>query len=231
MKQKLENILKDFEVDQQTVVDQNSLNELRQKYLGKKGQISLVMPMLKDVAQEMKREMGMLVNSVKTQIETKINELQQNLEASKVQREINNAKKIDITLPCKETVGSLHPITISQKELEDIFISMGFVVEDGREVETEFNNFIAVNVPATHPARDMQDTFWLNNGQLLKSHTSALQNTILKKYHGPLKAIFPGRCFRNEALDSGHENTFFQMEGMIVDKNVTVANLIYRTII
>jgi phenylalanyl-tRNA synthetase alpha chain len=104
---------------------------------------------------------------------------------------------------------------------------MGFTVEDGNEVETEYNNFEAVNVPKFHPARDMQDTFYLNNGQVLKTHTSASQNRIMRKYGAPLKAIFPGRCFRNEELDASHENTFFQMEGMMIDKNVSISNLIY----
>lgn len=124
-------------------------------------------------------------------------------------------------------LGSLHPITIVQKELEDIFISMGFSVEDGNEVETEYNNFEAVNVPKFHPARDMQDTYWLENGQLLKTQTSAAQNKIMKKYGAPLKAIFPGRCFRNEELDACHENTFFQMEGMVIDKDISISNLIF----
>ena len=143
------------------------------------------------------------------------------------EQEIENAKPIDFTLPVKTNTGSLHPRTIILKELEDVFVSMGFVVEDGFEVETEYNNFDAVNVPANHPARDMQDTFWLDNGQVLKTHTSAAQNRILKKYGPHCRAIFPGRCFRNESLDAGHENTFFQMEGIVVDKVVSVANLIY----
>ena len=104
---------------------------------------------------------------------------------------------------------------------------MGFTVEDGNEIETEYNNFEAVNIPKNHPARDMQDTFYLENGQVLKTHTSAAQNRIMKKYGAPLKAIFPGRCFRNEELDASHENTFFQIEGMMIDKDVSVANLIY----
>jgi len=124
-------------------------------------------------------------------------------------------------------VGSLHPRTIVQQELEEIFKSMGFIVEDGKEIVSEYECFDAVNVPATHPARDMQDTFWLDNGELLKTQTSALQNHILRKYGGNVRAIFPGRCFRNEAVDHSHENTFFQMEGMVVGKDVTVSNLIY----
>ena len=143
------------------------------------------------------------------------------------ENKINNTKKVDLTLPTDLNIGSLHPITIVQKEVEEIFESMGFTVEDGNEVETEYNNFEAVNVPKHHPARDMQDTFWLENGQLLKTQTSAAQNRIMKKYGTPLKAIFPGRCFRNEELDASHENTFFQMEGMMIDKDVSIANLIY----
>ena len=104
---------------------------------------------------------------------------------------------------------------------------MGFTVEDGNEVETEYNNFEAVNVPKFHPARDMQDTYWLENGEVLKTQTSAAQNKIMKKYGGPLKAIFPGRCFRNEEVDASHDNTFFQMEGMVIDKDISISNLIF----
>jgi phenylalanyl-tRNA synthetase alpha chain len=109
---------------------------------------------------------------------------------------------------------------------------MGFVIEDGLEIQTEYNNFEAVNIPKDHPARDMQDTFYLENGQLLKTHTSAAQNTIMRKYGPPrpgqaLKALFPGRCFRNENIDASHENTFFQLEGMMIGENISISNLIY----
>lgn len=227
MKQKLEQIKKEFNLEIEKVNTFELLENLKLKYMGKKGLINQVMPMLKDVAPEDKREMGMLVNSIKTLIEEGISGVQQKLEEQKLQSELNNAKQIDITLPVDVATGSLHPRTILQHEIEQVFISMGFTVDKGNEIETEFNNFDAVNVPATHPARDMQDTFWLNNGQVLKTHTSAGQNRILSKYKGTCRVIFPGRCFRNEALDAGHENTFFQMEGVIVDKEVSVANLIY----
>ena len=227
MLQKIEEVKKQFASDSEAVVTQKDLEELRLKYMGKKGLITNLMPMLKDVPNDQKREMGMKINGVKTEIENTLTALATELEAKRVEEQINNAEKIDITLPVETGVGSLHPRTIIQKEVEDVFISMGFVVDMGNEVETEFNNFDAVNVPATHPARDVQDTFWLNNGQVLKTHTSAGQNRILSKYKGTCKVVFPGRCFRNEALDAGHENTFFQMEGVIVDENVSVANLIY----
>ncbi|MBE7082574.1 MAG: phenylalanine--tRNA ligase subunit alpha [Clostridiales bacterium] len=217
----------EFDADLKNVQDDKSLEDLRVAYLGKKGKITLAMGMIREIAPESRREFGQGINAIKNKVESTINELKEKLAVEKVARDIANEKAIDITLPTKATKGSLHPRTTLQKEIEDIFVSMGFSVEDGYEVETEYNNFDAVNVPKNHPARDMQDTFWLDNGQLLKTQTSAAQNRILRKYNGPLKAIFPGRCFRNEALDHSHENTFFQIEGMLVDKDVSVANLIY----
>ena len=229
MKQQIEKISIEFDEEIKAVENQSQLEELRVKYLGKSGKITAIMPMMKQVPAEDKREVGMLINELKGKIESDIVEMQEEFKQRAIMEEINNAEVIDITLPVETNVGSLHPRTIVQKEIEDVFVSMGFVVEEGCEVETEYNNFDAVNVPANHPARDMQDTFWLNNGQVLKTHTSAAQNRILKKYKNnmPIRAIFPGRCFRNEELDAGHENTFFQLEGIIVDKNVSVANLIY----
>ena len=229
MKQEIEKVSLEFDSEIKSVASQAQLEELRVKYLGKSGKITAIMPMMKTVPAEQKREMGMLVNELKGKIESAIATMQEEFKQRAIMEEINNAERIDITLPVDTKVGSLHPRTIVQKEIEDVFVSMGFVVEEGNEIETEYNNFDAVNVPANHPARDMQDTFWLNNGQVLKTHTSAAQNRILKKYKNnmPIRAIFPGRCFRNEELDAGHENTFFQLEGIIVDENVSVANLIY----
>lgn len=227
MKEKLQHILKSFEEDIKKVVTYDDLEKIRVEYLSKKGYIPQIMPMLREVPNEQKKEIGQLVNSVKNQIEDELKNTKHMLDMKEIEKNISNSEKIDITLPVENNIGSLHPRTTIQKEIEDIFIGMGFSVEDGKEVETEYNNFDAVNVPKNHPARDMQDTFWLDNGELLKTHTSASQNRILRKYNGPLKAIFPGRCFRNEALDHSHENTFFQIEGMVVDKDVSVANLIF----
>lgn len=229
MKQEIEKVSLEFDSEIKSIENQAQLEELRVKYLGKSGKITAIMPMMKTVPNEQKREIGMLINELKGKIETAVASMQEEFKQRAILEEINNAERIDITLPVDTQVGSLHPRTIVQKEIEDVFVSMGFVVEEGYEIETEYNNFDAVNVPSNHPARDMQDTFWLNNGQVLKTHTSAAQNRILKKYKNnmPIRAIFPGRCFRNEELDAGHENTFFQLEGIIVDENVSVANLIY----
>ena len=223
----LELCLESFKQELQNVNSISALEELRVKYLGKKGQVTELMGKIREIPNEQKREYGQKINQVKTEIETAISTLKEKLENEKVANEIANEKKIDITLPTNTPSGSLHPRTTLAKEIEDVFISMGFTVEDSPELDTEYNNFDAVNVAKNHPARDMQDTFWLTNGELLRTHTSASQNRVLRKYNGPLKAIFPGRCFRNEALDHSHENTFFQLEGMLVDKDVSVANLIY----
>lgn len=203
------------------------IEELRVEYLGKKGKIVEILKDLKNVEASKRKEVATIANEIKAEIEKRIEEKKLELKDKEYEERIKNTKKVDLSLPVENNIGSLHPITIVQKELEEIFETMGFTVEDGREVETEYNNFEAVNVPKHHPARDMQDTFWLENGQLLKTQTSAAQNKIMKKYGAPLKAIFPGRCFRNEELDASHENTFFQMEGMMIDKDVSIANLIY----
>ncbi len=203
------------------------VENIRVEYLGKKGEVIEILKNLKNVEASKRKEIGERANKLRVEIEKLIESKKEELKEKEYEDRINNAEKIDLTVPVDDKVGSLHPITIVQRELEDIFTGMGFTVEDGNEVETEYNNFEAVNVPKYHPARDMQDTFWLENGELLKTQTSAAQNKIMLKYGAPLKAIFPGRCFRNEALDASHENTFFQMEGMMIDKNVSISNLIY----
>jgi phenylalanyl-tRNA synthetase alpha chain len=123
--------------------------------------------------------------------------------------------------------GSIHPITQIQTEIEQLFVSLGFTVLDGPEVETEYNNFDALNIPPDHPARDMQDTFWLSDGHLLRTHTSPVQIRGMKTLGPPLRMIAPGRVFRNEEVDASHEHTFYQLEGMMIDRDVSVGNLIY----
>ena len=227
MKEKIEQLKMEFD---RVIHEHNSMeeiDELRVAYLGKKGKVTELMQGLKDVAATERRDMGIAINNFKQYFEGLIENKVKEAKELELQKEINNAERIDITIPSGERCGSLHPITVVQKEVEEIFKSMGFVVEDGNEIETEFNNFDAVNVPRNHPARDMQDTFWLDNGEVLKTQTSAGQNRILRKYGAPCKVIFPGRCFRNESVDASHENTFFQLEGMMVGRDINVANLIY----
>lgn len=227
MEEKLYNVKKEFLEDLEMIESMQDYDIVRVKFLGKNGYVTQLLQGLRNVPNEQKKEMGQKINGLKQQVEKSLEEKLEILKEQELEKQIANCKRIDITMPTNKQNGSLHPITVVQKEVEEVFKSMGFVVEDGNEIETEFNNFEAVNVPKNHPARDMQDTFWLENGQVLKTHTSASQNRILRKYGAPCKVIFPGRCFRNESLDASHENTFFQLEGMMVGENINVANLIY----
>lgn len=227
MEEKLSLLKEQLEKDMKEIKIATDVENIRVEYLGKRGKVVEILKNLKNVEPSKRKEVGQKANKLREEIESLVEQKKQELKEKEYENRIKNAEKIDITVPVDDKIGSLHPITIVQKELEEIFTGMGFTVEDGNEVETEYNNFEAVNVPKYHPARDMQDTFWLENGELLKTQTSAAQNKIMLKYGAPLKAIFPGRCFRNEALDASHENTFFQMEGMMIDKDVSIANLIY----
>jgi phenylalanyl-tRNA synthetase alpha chain len=130
-------------------------------------------------------------------------------------------------LPAYATLGSLHPITIVGHEVTEILKRMGFTIVSGPEMESEYYNFEALNIPKTHPARDMQDTYWLSNGKLLRTHTSPNQVRAMQNYGAPIRICAPGRCFRNEDLDACHENTFFQLEGMVIDKDISISNLLY----
>lgn len=223
----LEQIKELFESEISKVKTNDDLNNVRTMFLGKNGHLTSCMKLIKDLSIEEKKAFGIEVNILKDAVNMGIDNKKIELENASIQEQLEKMEKVDLTTPAEEKRGSLHPVTIIQERLVNIFRGMGFSIEDGNEVETEYNNFEAVNVPKFHPARDMQDTFYLNNGQVLKTHTSASQNRIMRKYGAPLKAIFPGRCFRNEELDASHENTFFQMEGMMIDKNVSISNLIY----
>ena len=210
------------------------LDKIRVAYLGKKGSITALLKGMKDLSPEERKSFGAEVNKLKTFAAEKIEEKITELKEKEVEREIASMPQFDITTPVDLTRGSYPPITLVQRQCEAIFKSMGFTVEDYPEVVTDYECFEALNIPKHHPARDMQDTYYLDNGQLLKSHTSAAQNAIYKKYKDalinegkPIKAIFPGRCFRNEATDANHENTFFQMEGVMVDKDISISNLIF----
>ena len=227
MNEKIQALKQSFQQELENAKSSEAVEKLRVAYLGKKGAVTELLKELKDVAGEQKKEMGQHINQLKRQVEEKIAEQVEKIRAEEEEAQIAAAEQYDVTLPVSEEVGSYHPITLVQRELEEIFASMGFTIEDFKEIVTDYECFEAVNIPKDHPARDMQDTYYLENGQLLKTHTSAAQNAIMRKYGAPLRAIFPGRCFRNEATDACHENTFFQMEGIMIDKNISISNLIY----
>ncbi|MFN7142674.1 MAG: phenylalanine--tRNA ligase subunit alpha [Myxococcota bacterium] len=213
-----------FDADLAGVSTEVALVQLRARYLGRDG---IVTNLRKNVdfstlSPEEKKGFGQAFNELKTHVETAIEEA-----AARIAAGVGETVDFDRTLPgIDHRVGAIHPILSTQIEVEDILRSMGFQVFTGDEVVTEYENFDALNIPADHPARDMQDTFWMENGMVLRTHTSSMQNRALRTLGLPLRAIFPGRCFRNEALDLTHENTFYQLEGMMVDTDVSVANLI-----
>ena len=169
---------------------------------------------------EEKKVMGPLLNQTKKELEEAFS---QRLE------EVNQQISYDFdeTLPTYVENGSLHPITLVAKEMTDILKKMGFTVVSGPEMEEEYYNFEALNIPKDHPARDMQDTYYLDNGKLLRTHTSPNQVRAMQKYGAPLKVCAPGRVFRNEDMDANHDTTFFQLEGMVIDKGISISNLIY----
>lgn len=224
---KIKQIAEAFKKEMTGITSTEELEKLRVAYLGKKGSITELLKGLRDIDANEKKEIGQKINVLKQETLAAIGEKSEQILAAVQQAELKNGKHYDVTMPAPIKTGTLHPITIVQRELEEIFQSMGFTIEDYPEVVTEYSNFEAVNIPKYHPARDMQDTYYLDNGQLLKTHTSAAQNAILRKYGSPCRAIFPGRCFRNEATDASHENTFFQMEGIMVGKDISISNLIY----
>ena len=207
--------------------DPAAVEELRVAYLGKKGPVADLMTELRNVPKEEKAQAGQLINTLKGELAGALSAKDEALRKALLEARIKGAKPYNPSLPTKTECGSYHPITLVQREVESIFASMGFTIEDYPEVTDDYHCFEALNIPKHHPARDMQDTYYLSSGQLLKTHTSAAQNHIMRKYGAPLRAIFPGRCFRNEATDACHENTFFQMEGMMIDENISISNLIY----
>ena len=225
MKEQIELLKSRFADELKSAVGLSELETIRINFLGKKGHVAELMKGLRDV--EDKKAAGQLINSFKTEVEDAITAAETALKEAEIAAQVRSAKKYNPTLSYERDLGSYHPITLATREVEAIFESMGFTIEDYAEIVGDYECFEALNIPKHHPARDMQDTYYLDNGQLLKTHTSAAQNAIMKKYGAPLRAIFPGRCFRNESTDACHENTFFQMEGMMIDENISISNLIY----
>ncbi|HEY1949001.1 MAG TPA: phenylalanine--tRNA ligase subunit alpha [Bryobacteraceae bacterium] len=203
------------------------LETVRVDALGRKGTLAQISKEFGRLTPEERSRLGKLLNSVKQDLESECQAKQQRFEQAALTERLAN-EWIDVTLPAPGIrPGSLHPITQIQTEIEDLFTSLGFAVLDGPEMESEEHNFDALNIPPAHPARDMQDTFWLSNGQLLRTHTSPVQVRGMRALGAPLRMIAPGRVFRNEEVDASHEHTFYQVEGMMIDRNVSVANLIY----
>ena len=205
----------------------DDLEAMRVDVLGRKGSLAEMSKQMAKLEPAMRAAIGKLLNQVKQTLEAEFEKRKSAFESAALAKRLES-EWLDLTLPAGGTrPGSIHPLTQIQNEIEDLFVSMGFTVLDGPEVETEFNNFDALNIPHDHPARDMQDTFWLKGGNLLRTHTSPVQIRGMMRLGPPLRMIAPGRVFRNEEVDPSHEHTFYQLEGMMVDRNVSIAHLIY----
>lgn len=203
----------------------SEIEDLRVKYLGKKGEVSAILKQLGGLSAEERPVIGQLANEVRAKIETAITEAKERLERVALNAKLES-ESVDVTMPGKAgKIGGLHPINTVLNDMIDIFRSMGFDVVDGPEVETDYYNFEALNVPADHPARDMQDTFYLNDGLLLRTQTSAAQIRTMKTRKPPIRIVCPGRVFRADEVDATHSPVFHQMEGLVVDKGITMCDL------
>ena len=220
MEEELKKIVEEMQEELKSCEKEADILNVKSKYVGKKSRISEILSNLKNMSIEEKRKYGSLINNTKKDLENIINEF--------LEQQLNqNNTSFDDTLDYEINIGSLHPVTIVAKEVTDCMKKMGFTVVSGPEMETEYYNFEALNIPKDHPARDMQDTYYLDNGMLLRTQTSGNQIHAMEKYGAPLKVCSPGRVFRNEDLDANHENTFFQGEGMVIDKEISIENLLY----
>lgn len=239
-KQKFNVLKRTIKKEFESVKDEAGLEKFRVKYLGRGGEFNKILSQLPKLSEKQKKFVGESINILKKETEKLIKGKFQYFKDLKLKEEFRK-EKIDITAPFKKPfVGHLHPLTLIQRKIFKIFEGIGFEIILGPEVENEYNNFDALNIPKNHPARDLWDTFWLkdktlfiskdkkdqfNKNLLLRTHTSPVQIRYMKKHNPPFRIISPGRCFRYEATDSTHNFQFYQLEGLMVDKNITMANL------
>lgn len=225
MKEKLQAIMESALKQIEEAVDSEKLNDARVSFLGKKGELTQVLKSLKDVAPEDRPKVGQLVNEARETIEKRLDERKKEFDKKLLDLKLAT-ETIDVTLPAKKPmIGHRHPNTIALDEVKKIFIGMGYQVVDGPEVEFDYYNFEALNIPANHPAKDEQDTFYINDKLLLRTQTSSVQVHVMEKQKPPIRIIAPGRVFRSDEVDATHSPSFHQVEGLVIDKNVTFADL------
>ena len=199
-----------------------SFDDLKNKYLGRKGELSNLLKEVKNLSKEEKPKIGKLANEIKKELTDLFNKTE-----AIVKGEVKKDTDFDSSLPGKKKkVGNLHPSTIIQREIESAFVSMGFKIYDGPQLDSDYYNFTALNIPEDHPAKGDMDTFWVEDNNVLRTHTSNLQVRMLEEYGTPFRGIFPGRVFRNESTDASHDHTFYQLEGLMVDKDINIGHLI-----
>ncbi len=225
MKERLEQIKNDALAQIQASDALEKLNEVKVKYLGKKGELTAVLKSMKDVAPEDRPKVGQMVNETRAAIEEMLEvtktKMEKAIREEKLKREV-----IDVTLPSKKnSVGHRHPNNIALEEVERIFVGMGYEVVEGPEVEYDLYNFEKLNIPADHPAKDEQDTFYINKDIVLRTQTSPVQARVMEQGKLPIRMIAPGRVFRSDEVDATHSPSFHQIEGLVIDKNVSFADL------
>lgn len=228
MKNKLKNLKKEILTKLEEAKNLDFLREIEIKYLGRKGEFTKILRNLKNLEKNQKKEIGQLANIIKLELQNKFFEIKNIIENKKEKVEI------DVTLPGKKyKKGHIHPITMIQDELEYLFFSMGFMVLDGPELESDYYNFEALNISKHHPSRDMQDTFYIDHknkdneyDMVMRTQTSPVQVRAMLEHGAPIRCIVPGRTYRCEATDDCHDTTFYQLEGFMIDKNISVSNLI-----
>lgn len=225
MKEALEQIKQSAVNELKEICDIKALDNLRVKYLGKKGELTNILKQMGKLSAEERPVMGQLANEVKTEIENSINEALKTLKEKALEEKLS-LEKIDVTMPGKPSpMGNRHPLNVVLEEIEEIFRGMGFSVVSGPEVEYDYYNFQALNLPPDHPARDTQDTFYITDKIMLRSQTSPVQVREMEKTQPPIRIIAPGAVYRSDEVDATHSPFFHQIEGLVVDKNVTMANL------
>ena len=225
MKEKLQKIKEEAIRHIESSEDLSKLNDVRVAVLGKKGELTAVLKSMKDILPKDRPAFGQMVNDVRAEIEKRLEDAKSALEAKEMELRLQK-EVIDVTLPAKRNkVGHRHPNTIALEEVEHIFIGMGYEVVEGPEVELDYYNFEALNIPANHPAKDEQDTFYINESILLRTQTSPVQVREMEKGKLPIRMIAPGRVFRSDEVDATHSPSFHQIEGLVIDQHITFADL------
>ena len=225
MKEMLESIARDAKAALELAGTKQELENIRVKYLGKKGELTAVLKQMGKLTPEERPVMGQLANEVRAAIESLIEATDEKIKKEELIKKLKE-EKIDVTMPGKKSaLGHKHPLNIVLDEVKDIFLGMGFDIATGPEVEWDYYNFEALNIPKDHPARDTQDTFYITENMLLRTQTSPVQIRVMEKQAPPIRVISPGRVFRSDAVDATHSPLFHQIEGLVVDKGITMGDL------
>ncbi|MCT4544592.1 MAG: phenylalanine--tRNA ligase subunit alpha [Vallitalea sp.] len=225
MKDKLQAIKDDALKRIDEVTDLKILNDIRVNFLGKKGELTSVLRGMKDLSQEERPVIGQLANEVRNVIEEKLETAKNELAKKQREKQLKE-EVIDVTMPSKKkTIGHRHPMNIVLDDIKDIFLGMGYEIAEGPEVEKDYYNFEALNIPENHPAKDEQDTFYINKDVVLRTQTSPVQIRVMENSKPPIRIIAPGRVYRSDEVDASHSPVFNQIEGLVIDKNITMADL------